>query len=62
MLSLEQCRQIEPNLKNLSDEEALEVIRDLHEISQLALENWNTREGVSKNPEWLLPGPFKSVK
>lgn len=47
MLSLEKCRQLAPNLKDLPEKEALEIVANLYEMAQLALEAW---EGGSKNP------------
>lgn len=55
MLSLEQCRKIDPELKNLSDEELLEVRDLLYQMGQLAFDNWAKEKWGSKSPEWLLP-------
>ena len=40
MISIDQARNIEPELKNLSDEEVLEVIKDMYGLGQLAFEKW----------------------
>ncbi|EKE21268.1 MAG: hypothetical protein ACD_7C00301G0008 [uncultured bacterium] len=62
MLSIEKCRQIDPNLKNLSDKEVFEVRKNLYGMAQLALEDWDNKNNVSKNPEWLLPNKNERVK
>ena len=49
MLSLEQCRKIDPRLKDMPDE-AVAKIRDLlYEVGQLAFDTW-TEENGSKYP------------
>lgn len=53
MLSIEQARKIEPELNNLEDEEALEVIKDMHGLIELAFDKW-IKEHDSKNPTWVL--------
>lgn len=57
MLSLEQCRKIDPSLKELSDEELLQVCDDLYGLGKLALDNFarvmRKNEG-SKNPQRVL--------
>ena len=40
MLSIEQARKIEPELKNFSDQEVLEVLNDMYGIGELAFEKW----------------------
>jgi hypothetical protein len=59
MLSLERCRQIDPEMKNISDEELLAVVENLYEMAQLALEKW---ECVSKNPIRVLSDNSSSVE
>ena len=50
MLSIDKCRQIEPELKNLSDDEVLSIVENLYEGAQLALEDWFKHKKGSKNP------------
>lgn len=40
MLTIEQCRKIQPELRDLTDEEVLEVINDMYGIGELAFEKW----------------------
>jgi hypothetical protein len=40
MISVDQARAIDPELKDLSDEEVLEVINDMYGLGQLAFEKW----------------------
>jgi hypothetical protein len=61
MLSIEKCRQTEPSLKNLSDDEVTEILENLYEGAQLALEDWLKKKG-SKNPQGVLSSIFKGVK
>lgn len=49
MLSIEKCRQLAPNMKNLSDEEVLEIETDLYAMAQLAFEDWIENQKGSKN-------------
>ena len=49
MLSIEKCRQIEPSLKYLPDEEVLKIMENLYEGAQLALEDWFKHEKGSNN-------------
>lgn len=39
MLTLEECRKIDPRLNDLPDEEAERIIDDLYSLAQLALDN-----------------------
>lgn len=55
MLSLEQCRELYPFLKNLSDEEVIKFRENAYEGAQLALESWAKKNSGSKNLDWLLP-------
>lgn len=50
MLSLEKCCKIDPQLKDLSEEEAIEIVEDLYGMAQLALENWLKSKSGSNNP------------
>ncbi len=50
MISLEQCKKIDPQLENLSDED-IEKLRDsLYAIAELALESYFDEKSGSKNP------------
>lgn len=40
MLSLDQCRKIDPSLANLPDEELLKLRADLYDLGAIALETW----------------------
>lgn len=51
MLSVEKCRQLEPSLKNLTDDEVLEIRENLRELAQIALENWRMKKEGSKYPQ-----------
>lgn len=62
MLSLEQCRKIDPNLEKLSDEEVVLIRENLYEGAQLALESWVKKNSGSKNLEWLLPILEEEIK
>ncbi len=55
MLSLEQCRKIDPVLNNLPDEEVIQIRENLYEAARLSLESWVKKNEGSKNPLWLLP-------
>ena len=50
MLSVEKCRQLEPSLKELSDEEILEIVENYYEMGQLATEDFKDNKKGSKNP------------
>jgi polyhydroxyalkanoate synthesis regulator phasin len=39
MLTLEECRKIDPRLNDLPDEEAKRIIDDLYKLAQLALDD-----------------------
>lgn len=54
MLSLEECRKIEPATASLSDEELLQIRDDYAMVAQLAFDAWLKKSG-SKNPEKVLP-------
>jgi len=54
MLSLEDCRKIDPELNNISDQE-LEAIRDcLYGLGNLAIEDWIRENSGSNFPLGLL--------
>ncbi len=48
MFSIEQCRKIEPEFKDLTDEEILEVLNDMYGLGQLAYEKWIRERAVPK--------------
>lgn len=54
MLSLEQCRKIDPRLELLPDEEVLKLLESLYGLGQLAFESYIKENAGSKNPEGLL--------
>jgi hypothetical protein len=55
MLTIEQCREIDPRLKNLPDE-LVEKIRDsLYALGQLAFDEWVEDRNVSKIPVGIAP-------
>lgn len=62
MLTLDQCRKIEPGLQGLSDEELIEVRANLYRAAQLALEAWAKQHSGSKNPEWLLSNKVEGIR
>ena len=61
MLSLEKCRKIDSHLKELSDDELINVRDSLYEMAQLAVDDF-LRKNDSKNPEWLLSNNDERVK
>ncbi len=51
MLSLDQCRKIDPNLKGISDEKLGEILASLYAHGNLAVESYlEAKKDVSKNP------------
>ncbi len=44
MISLEQCRKIEPSLNGLSDEELTEVRNALYELGNIAFKTWQNNK------------------
>ena len=61
MISLEDLRKIDPDLKNMSDERLFEVRAKLYALGQLAFDSWDknqpTRDLVSKNPVGIVTLP-----
>ncbi len=53
MISVQQARKIDPELKDLTDEEIQAVIKDLYDLGSLALECWVATKS-SKFPKGLL--------
>lgn len=54
MLSLKQCKKIDPALKDLSDEELQKILAALYELGSITFDIWARRRG-SKNPEKIVP-------
>lgn len=59
MLSIQQCRTIDPALEGLSDEEIAEIRDALYAVGKLALEQIN-KTTVSKNPAGVMPSSGNS--
>lgn len=53
MLSVAQCRKIEPLSDRLSDRELAELCGDYQEIAQLAFYNWLKEKGFQKSQEGI---------
>ena len=62
MISIEQCRKIDPRLNNLSDEEVIQVREELYQGAILALESWAKENSGSKNLEWLLLNKVEGIR
>lgn len=56
MLSLEECRKIDPSLKDCSDDQVREIRDALYEFGKLAIDLWLDAKGGSKNPLGVLKG------
>ena len=50
MISLEQCRKIEPDLEKLSDEEVTKIRNLMYGLGQLIYETWDEERSGSKFP------------
>ena len=50
MLTLEQCREIDPELNKLSDEELIKVRAALYTLGQIIFDYWSTQKRGSKYP------------
>jgi len=50
MISLDECKKIQPELVDLSDEEVKKIRDLLYGLGQLVFETWNEKKGDSKNP------------
>lgn len=48
MITLDDCRKIDPSLRHMSDEELKKVLETLYGLGALALESYSN---VSKNPD-----------
>lgn len=55
MLSIEQCRKVDPAIKDLPDEEVARLRDALYGFGQLAFEVWQSEKFGSKNPVRSLP-------
>lgn len=57
MISLEQCKKIDPTLERLTDEELTEVRKDLYELGSILFNMWqrekfpNFHHGLLQNQE-----------
>jgi len=49
MLTVDQARKIEPALQTLSDEQVMDILKDMYDLSQLAFEKWVKEKKCSKN-------------
>ena len=50
MISLDECRKIQPELADLPDEEVSKIRELLYGLGQLVFETWNEEKCGSKNP------------
>ena len=50
MISLDECRKIQPELADLPDEEVSKIRELLYGLGQLVFETWHEKENGSKNP------------
>lgn len=50
MLTLQQCRQIDPKLNELSDEELSRVRDALYQLGQIIFDDWLTEKHGSNYP------------
>ena len=50
MISLDECRKIQPELADLPDEEVSKIRELLYGLGQLVFETWNEEKSGSKNP------------
>lgn len=44
MISLEQCRKVDPSLNSLSDEELKEVRNAFYELGNIAFKTWQNKK------------------
>lgn len=61
MLSLEQCRKIDPELAGISDADVLALRDDFYILGGLAIERWSREKNGSRNPAWVLPDANEGV-
>ena len=50
MISLDECRKIQPELADLPDEEVSKIRELMYGLGQLVFETWNEKKSDSKNP------------
>jgi hypothetical protein len=50
MISLDECRKIQPELVDLTDEEATKIRELMYGLGRLVFETWNEKKSDSKNP------------
>jgi hypothetical protein len=55
MLTLEDCRKIDPSLRDLTDEQLRQIRASLYDLGQLAFQSWVSKKYGSKIPVGLLP-------
>lgn len=48
MLSVEECREIDPKLNDLTDEQVREIRDALYDLGQLAIEDWLEKKRAGK--------------
>ena len=60
MLTIEECKTIDPSLAGLSDQQIIEIRDALYLAGKLALQHFNDHS-VSKNPNWLMPSTDNST-
>lgn len=57
MLTLQECRQIDPRLNELSDEELSKVLNALYQLGQIIFDDWLTEKHGSNYPVGVLRNP-----
>ena len=62
MLTLEQCRQIDPELNKISDEELIKIRAALYELGEIIFDDWITERADSKYPTKVLQNPQEGRK
>ena len=50
MISLDECRKIQPELAEMSDAEVTKIRELIYGLGQLVFETWNENKSDSKNP------------
>jgi hypothetical protein len=61
MISVDECRKIQPDLVTLSDEEVTNIRTLMYGLGQLIYETWDEKRNDSKSPFGLLT-PTPEVK
>ena len=54
MISLEKCKIIDSELKNLSDEEVVDIRDTFYRLGQLIFDDWLENKAISKYPIGVL--------